>query len=315
MMNTLEMKIREAYRNHDVITKPALHQHIVQDELNQLALTGEIITPERIEEINDLAVNKDNICIYHLQTMKQIGRPVSAGYELHTVDDMVTLANTAQDVIGENLDMRCSWSDGQIISLAPSRNAQMQYAIDKTIFKRLFIMGKYGGLSPLCGSAGLYVHECTNMMELASISSARMTIRHTRNLPNRVDELVMKFNRITNSWELSQEHINNMALKTVNLGHYVDDVWNVDREKLEHTTRADNRARAIAQRYRNEQPPHFNPTSMHPNHLTVDGFSAFNAVQGYIQHNGIENTRNMSRAFKTLDSPRVKRAEQLILEA
>ena len=309
-MNTVIEQIKNAFP-FEVIKRPMLNMEKVESMLDHLAYMNTPITRETTELIMDTAKDKNAYRLYRSDTGQAVGNPVSESYQVHTRDDIIALTTTAIESLGTDAQLKMHWNDGHFIAVAPNKDAQIKCAVDNTLFKRIIVNGRYGGLSTLTGVAGLYRHRCTNLMMIQSVQSARMSIRHTANLPNRVNDLLMQFNTLNQSWELSSHKIEKMHRNEVNLGSYIDQVWEIDRDEDKPSTRADNRARAIATRWNNEQ-ENPRPTN-HAPHITTNAWEAFNAVQGHIQHNGSQTTHNLARAFKTLDAPRVKRAEVLAL--
>ena len=309
-METIRTQLQNAFP-FTVYKKPMLHMEKVESLLSHLIYMQAPVTPEAMEMIKDTASDERCFRLYRSDTGEAVGNPVSEGYVLHNLDNIITLTEAIQESLGCELKLRTHWNNGEFIIAEPTKEARLQCKADDALWKRVIVNGRYGGLSPLTGLAGLFRDTCTNLMMIESVQTAHMSIRHTANLPNRVDELLMKFNRLTDSWELSLDKINQMSRNTVNLGDYTDQVWQIERDPDKPNTRADNRARAIANRWNNEQ-PHRHP-SVYPYHIETNAWSAYNAVQGHIQHNGEQTTHNIGRALHTLDSTRVKRAEQLAL--
>lgn len=313
-MTTLIETIQNTFGHHQIQMEEASHSYLVEFGLRDLMQRGTPVQEHDIERIMDETNDSENVRLYHVDTRSNtktpIGRPVSSGYTPHTLEDIVALATTAQDALGCDARAKCHWSDGHFLSIQPTKDERLQCIADDSLFKRIRLTARYGGLSPLIGNAGLFRDRCTNLMEITTVKAARMAIRHTANLPNRVDELLMKFNTLTDSWQHSVATIDKMASNRVNLGEYVDAIWNVDREELEHTTRADNRAKDVLTRYRDEG------NRVHSNSafdVNANGWQAFNAVQGYVQHKGTGTSYSLGNAFSALDNPRVKRAEELAL--
>lgn len=244
-----------------------------------------------------------------------IGGAVKKNYNPHCVEDIKALAVAAMEGF-DGADLRCLWNDGHILVIEPTKEYRRSiFGTTDNIFPRAFVEAKYGGLSSLNGSLGLYRDVCQNLMLARSAGRVvKMNIRHSNNLGNHLKELIDQFRNLLNNWNGVADEIVKMNSKEIDFVSFIREVYPLP-EKPTETIQAkyDRRIREIIQRVQNERKS-FGRIITDLSKATA--WEAYNAVQGYEQHvRGRHNNPSYyDRALLALDSKEERKAYSLALE-
>lgn len=258
----------------------------------------------------------DHFGLFRSDTMACVGTAVSSRYEPHTTDDVVALAEAAGAAFDGAAAVRCYWSDGHYVTVAPTaewRRSVLDGGAD-TIWPRLIIRAGYDGRA-FRASLGMYRDLCRNLAELQSIGDQRhATIRHTASLRDRMDELVVQFRGVAGAWDRTVETAGRMQAATIDLGEYLTTLYPRGENDSARKTEANKRrAGSIIARIGRERLA----MGRSQGDLTrATAWEAFNGVQGYVQHTARRrgNAGTWDRAIAALADPAVRRAESLALE-
>ncbi len=246
------------------------------------------------------------------------GNSVSAGYHPHTTQDILTLVNAAS----QGLDITkvdCYFDKGHHVNLAPSDEHRLSiYGTEDNVFPRLIISAGYGGAA-FKASLGLWRDACDNLVLMREVSQTTVSIRHSAGLEKRVDELALTFLNLREKWGKVTNVVKAMEAKTVRFADFLRAVYP---EKEEATKRsksiAENRTEAIFKRIIRER--EFTGRPKMNLAYEVSAWEAFNAVQGYCQHDKSrrgdkDNTRsNLQTGLTAAADPAVAKAEKVAME-
>ena len=237
---------------------------------------------------------------------------VSEGYEPHTTEDIVALVQSAENLFGCETEATCYFDRGHYVVLKPSNDVRRAIFGSKyNMFPRMVVRARYNGLLDALG--GAFVDGCTNLIMMQAVHMMRTRIRHTHSLITKMDALKHDFSALDGNWERITEQAEFMQENKVNFAGYLDDLYGAPDDNAGALTRHKNRTRAIMDRMLRER---FEQGRGAIEGHSISGWEAYNAVQGYIQHDSPRNNNpsRIARAMLAIDSPIVKKAELLALQ-
>jgi Domain of unknown function (DUF932) len=253
--------------------------------------------------------------LFRSDTAKLVGSAsVTARYTPHTTDDVLALIEATQEVF-DGCTADCHFKDGHHVTLAPTED--MRRAIHGTndnIFPRLSINAGYDG-DAFKVYMGYFRDLCVNLHFMRSVKSTYVTIRHTNGLRGRMNELIAQFSGLRQGWEDLGTVITRMQSGTTTLDSFLDKIYGVP-EKAEgrEVTIHKNRTKAIFDRLMDERRRSNRPAI--DGNYTVSIWEAFNAVQGYTQHDSTrrKNATPFDRVLAASNDQNVLKAERLAYE-
>lgn len=254
--------------------------------------------------------------LFRSDTSKTVGNgSVTKRYVPHQTEDVLALVESAvQGFDAYDANVQCSFRDGHYVVIEPSK-ADRRKLIGATdsIWPRIFIRAAYDGRS-FMASMGFYRDACANLAMLRTISQTHVTIRHTSSLPEKMDELIAQFSVLRESWGTLQSVVEQMSQADIVLSEYLDSVYGAPpQEAGRGLTVHRNRTEQIVRRVMRERhalnQPNFGGT--------VSAWEAFNAVQGFVQHNATRkgNATPFQRALMAAEDATVLKAEKQALMA
>lgn len=250
-----------------------------------------------------------------------IGQPVGGGsvserYMPHTTDDIVALVEAAAPTFGGVSQVQCGFRDGHYLAIQPTREHRLSvFGSTDNVWPRLVITAPYGGKGSFRASIGYFRDACRNLAILRQVSGVSVTIRHTNSLRSKMDELVEDFSRLAGGWQALSAHIQQMEQTQVNMVEFLRAVYGEpNQESGRSVTIHRNRTEAIFRRLMRERATVGRPP-IQENDWTVTGWEAFNAIQGYAQHDATRrgNPTTMDRIMFAANDAAVARAEALVL--
>jgi len=252
--------------------------------------------------------------LFRSDTLDCVGVAVKQQYQPHTVEDIVTLVDSASSAFEGEATVECYWKDGHHITVAPSKEHRIQiYGREDNIFPRLVIKAGYNGTA-FSSCLGFYRDACKNLAMLRSVSDTCVKIRHTHSLHAHLEDLNATFQGLAAKWDGTVDSIQRMESTRTDLRQFIESVYPADSVAPRGSqSRANNRTDAIISRLRREQRETGRATTMLDN---VSVWEAFNAVQGYVQHDSSRrgNPTSFDRAIMAFDSPAVIKAESLAMQ-
>jgi hypothetical protein len=244
------------------------------------------------------------------------GGSVTAKYVPHTTDDVLALCEAASTVFEGVGEVNCYFRDGHYVFVQPSVEQRKEvFGTADNVWPRLMISAGYDGKA-FKASIGYYRDLCRNMHIIRAARETTVSIRHTCHLRSRMDELIGNFQTLQGSWKNVGIMIDRMENNRVSMVNFLDALYGKPDEASKRSmTEHRNRTEAIFRRLQNE----VSRTGRDPigSDFTVSGWMAFNAVQGYIQHEKTLKGRNKNaegfNILRSLSDTVVQRAEELAL--
>jgi hypothetical protein len=246
-----------------------------------------------------------------------VGRSsVSGRYVPHTTDDVLALVEAAGATFGGVADVRCFFKDGHYVAVQPSREyREAIFGTRDNVFPRLMIDAPYGGLGAFTATLGFYRDACRNMSILRQVTGSQVAIRHTSGLRLQMDELLVAFGSLERGWANLTNVMRGMEARRVRMTDFLTAIYGEpnDREGRSLTIHR-NRTEAIFRRLQKERMT--TGRGDIGSDFIVSGWEAYNAVQGYVQHDATRrgNPSEMARVVRAMHDSHVARAERLVLE-
>ena len=240
---------------------------------------------------------------------------VTKQYVPHTTDDVVALVEAAATAMNGIADVDCYFRDGHYVFIRPSVEDRREIYANDWVCPRFNISFGFDGKS--CKSTvGLYRITCANLTTMRSVRESTVCFRHTRNLRAHMQELIDTFGTLGDSWNSVVNAMERMESNKVNLVNFLDAIYGKpDQDSKRAVTVHRDRTERIVKRLLNEQGK-LNRPAMGSDFM-VTGWEAYNAVQGYTQHEvtrkGRNGTFDGAKLLLSLASTEVAEAERLAL--
>lgn len=255
--------------------------------------------------------------LFRSDTQKPVGKgSVSNVYVPHTTEDIVALCDAvsvAFDGIG-NVD--CHFRDGHYVVITPSDQQRLSiFGGNDNIWPRVVIGAGYDGKA-FRASIASYRDMCRNLHITRQCGTeTTIKINHNRNLRNHMDELISQFNNIKSGWNNLVDVVRNMERNRVSMIDFLDQIYGRPDENSKHAvSQHKNRTEAIFKRLQREVDMRGETMS---SDFVVSGWLAFNAVQGFIQHDKRRQGRNKNdhsaSLILSLTDKDIEKAEELAL--
>ncbi len=239
---------------------------------------------------------------------------VSDRYEPHTTEDINALVEAAGTAFGGVADVKCHFDHGHYVTVQPTKEQRLAvFGTKDNVFPRIVIDAGYGGQA-FRASLGLFRDACRNMMILRQAEGTNVSIRHTSCLRLQMDELIATFASLEAGWGNLSLVVQQMQNREVRMVEFLNAIYGEPKsDEGRSVTMHRNRTEAIFRRLSSERMV----TGRGPLNAdyVVSGWEAFNAVQGYSQHDSIRRGRptEMERIVRSLHDGRVAQAERLAL--
>ena len=240
---------------------------------------------------------------------------VSKIYVPHQTDDVLALVESAAHAFDDTISARCYFSNGHHVIIEPNQSRRREiFGTTDGVFPRIMIHAGYDGKA-FRATLGYWRDICENLAMLDSVSSTRVSIRHTSGLRSQMDDLIKKFEVLKESWESLTDMIVHLESGEVRMADFLEKVYGEPQEDSKRSeTRHRNRTTAIFQRLQTER-LRANRGEMNES-FEVTAWEAFNAVQGYVQHDASRKNKpdTIQRQIMAFNDPVVRRAETLALQ-
>lgn len=287
---------------------------------------------ERVKSIFDFSVDKlplsgpDNIktpCygLFRSDTGAFVGSGNNAktkNYVPHTTDDVIALVEATEEVFGDAANVACSFSTGHYVTVVPSNEYRRSiYGQNDNIFPRLIIRAGYDGQA-FSATVGYYRDLCKNLSMLRSVRSTTATIRHTNALRDHMRSLIDTFSYLKSGWDNLIETIEGMQAREVEVVSFVQEIYGTpDPDSQRAQTIHRNRMEAIIKRIIRERKWSGRPDLALVGDTTISAWEAYNAVQGYVQHEATRKsgTTDYNRMLLASKDKAVRKAEALAIAA
>jgi len=254
--------------------------------------------------------------LFREDTYDYVGKTsVTNRYEPHTTDDVIALCESAANAFQGDVRLKCHWNDGHYVSIAPTEQyRQSIYGTEDNIFPRVLIRAGYAGKS-FQASLGYYRDLCRNMAMLDSVSNCCVNIKHTHSLRTKIDDLIDDMRGLSAGWDNLTNVIERMESRRVGLAEFLASVYGEPEENSQRSESVHrNRAIAIYRRVARERTLSGRPV-LATHEPEVSAWEAFNAVQGYAQHEASRKRKpsEFDRMLLGLNDKYVSIAESLAL--
>ncbi len=225
------------------------------------------------------------------------------------------MVEAASAVFDGDAEVKSHFREGHFVKITPSRDYRKAvYGTADNIFPQLILSAGYDG-KPYVGGLGFMRDACLNLARLQTVSSTMVKIRHTKSLRPRIGELKESFKRLSEGWGNITTVADRMQASRVGLMTFLDKVYVPPAEDATTgaITRHANIMAKIFARVLAEQQKTGRPISQTQD-STVSVWEAFNAVQGYVQHEArSRQTDPFVRAMLSLSDPTVFKAETIAM--
>lgn len=248
--------------------------------------------------------------LWRSDTSECVGNAVSAKYNPHTTEDIVTLVEAARLAFDGELSLDMLWRQGHHLILKPTRESAVTIYGDDKIIPKLSIYGGFGG-TPFMGDAGFHRYTCANLAHLTRVHNVSATIRHTASMRDKMQLLVAKFELLRASWVETQTQIREMNERRFSVAGFMLDLFGAPPTEGRGRTVAESRIEKILGRLVSER-----SKLGIPQDTDASGWMLWNAVQGYLQHDVTRKEANKTlRGLDTWNDPILAKAEALALGA
>lgn len=255
--------------------------------------------------------------LFRSDTSKVVGTAVTHRYRCHQTDDVLAITEAAIEALAdEDIEVRTHFRDGHYVEYAPS-NAERRaiYGTADNIFPRFLLRAGYDGRA-FSVSLGYYRDLCSNLHIPRTVGRGIVrTIRHTSGLRSKMDELIHDFSELGKGWDAIQAAVQRMESREVVLTDFLNSIYGEpEKDSKRAVTVHKNRTEAIVRRLMGERVRSGRPQM--GGDFKVSAWEAFNAVQGYVQHeanrrSGFDNA--MDRLILANGDKAVHSAELLAL--
>ena len=255
--------------------------------------------------------------LFRSDTSGVVGKgSVTDRYLPHTTDDVVALSEAANEVFDDDIKVECHFRDGHYVNITPPDSYRRDlYKQRDNVFPRIMIRAGYDGRA-FGAAIGYYRDLCSNLSMMRSVKSCNVSIRHTRSLRTKMDELIETFAELKNGWKTLTEVITQMNLRTVVMTEFLNSIYGEpDTDSKRAVTVHRNRTEAIFRRLQRERAKSGRPAISQT--FEVSAWEAYNAIQGYSQHDSTRKSgaTNFDRILLASNDLAVHKAERLALAA
>ena len=241
---------------------------------------------------------------------------VSNRYVPHTTDDVCALVDAASEAFQDDVECRTHFRDGHYVEIKPTRADRLSiFGTTDNVWPRVMVRAGYDGRA-FSASMGYYRDVCQNMAIFRKVNGTTVSIRHTSGLRSKMRDLIQSFQILKSSWATLADLIQNLQNRQVSMVHFLDQVYGQPEPDAgqKAVTIHRNRTEAIFSRLYRERMVTGRPSLT--DDFMVSGWEAYNAIQGYVQHDARTKTGfkgEFDRILKAANDPGVHKAEALAL--
>jgi hypothetical protein len=246
--------------------------------------------------------------------MDYVGKPCSKHYVAHQSDDVLALVESAGEAFEGVGDVQCHFQNGHYVSIAPT-TAQRRaiYGTSDNIFPRFIVNAGYDGRA-FSAIMGFYRDACSNLAMMRQIEGTSVSIRHGSGLREKMDDLIQTFSVLRESWATLGDVIAELQTREVRMADFLDQIYEQPAEDSKRgKTVHKNRTEAIFRRLSRER--FATGRGAMDSQFNVSAWEAYNAVQGYVQHDATRkgSPSDFARIIQASNDSAVKKAESLAL--
>ena len=257
--------------------------------------------------------------LFRSDTNQVVGNgSVTKRYVPHQTDDVLALVDAAGEAFGGKINCTTHFRDGHYVSIQPTDHERLKvYDEQDNVWPRILINAGYDGRA-FQATMGYYRDLCRNLAELKRVEGTTVSIRHTSGLRGHMDSLIATFNTLKESWAGLSDIIMRLQNEEVQMVDFLNEIYpqpETDASKRGVTVHRD-RTEAIFKRLHSEQFRSNRPTMLRSSNYTVSAWEAFNAVQGYVQHDAQSKKgfkSDFDRILRASRDANVRKAESLVM--
>lgn len=288
-------------------------------------MTTTVAVSDRVRSAFDFSVDKFPLCgpesmrtpfygLFRSDNQSIVGSPVSRLYIAHQTDDVLALVDAVSEAFDGVANVECYFRDGHYVSITPSDQQRLNvFGTVDNVHPRVLIRAGYDGKA-FKASVGYYRDLCRNLSMIRKVSGTTVSIRHSSGLREKMGDLIKTFETVKNGWKSLSEVILHMENSRVSMVDFLDRVYGTPQETTGRAvTMHKNRTEAIFRRLQRERFESGRPSM--GSDFMVSAWEAYNAVQGYVQHdsNRRGGVSSFGRAIAATSDRAVQLAEQLAL--
>jgi hypothetical protein len=241
---------------------------------------------------------------------------VTSRYVPHQTDDVIALVEAAHEAFDGEIDLNCHFRDGHYVTVAPTKGERRAiFGTADNIFPRVIIRAGYDGKA-FSATMGYYRDACRNLAMLRSVNEASVSIRHTSGLRDKMDDLLSTFQTLKQSWATLADVVVELQNREVRMVDFLDQVYcQPDANSKRGVTVHKNRTEAIFKRLARER--FQTGRGQFDDSFTVSAWEAFNAVQGYVQHDATRKKNfagDFDRIILAAKDQKVIAAEKIVMD-
>ena len=261
--------------------------------------------------------------LFRSDTMDYVGKPCHKQYVAHQSDDVLALVESAGEAFEGVGNVKCHFRNGHYVSISPNNDQRRAiYGTSDNIFPRFIINAGYDGRA-FTAIMGFYRDACRNLAMMRQVEGTSVSIRHGSGLREKMDDLIQTFAVLKQSWATLSDVIAELQNREVGMADFLDEVYGQpDEDSKRSKTVHNNRTEAIFRRLSRERfitgrsrQMFGKPLFDNGSHITVSAWEAYNAVQGYVQHDASRkgSPSDFARIIQASNDTAVKKAETLAL--
>jgi len=255
--------------------------------------------------------------LFRSDTSEVVGNgSVTSRYVPHQTDDVLALVDAAGEAFEGNINCTTHFRDGHYVSIQPTDHERLKVYDDQdNVWPRILINAGYDGRA-FQATMGYYRDLCRNLAELKRVEGTTVSIRHTSGLRGHMDSLIATFNTLKESWAGLSDIIMQLQNEEVQMVDFLNEIYpqpETDASKRGVTVHKD-RTEAIFKRLQSERFRSNRPTM--GSDYAVSAWEAFNAVQGYVQHDAQSKKgfkSDFDRILRASRDANVRKAESLVM--
>lgn len=252
-------------------------------------------------------------------------KSVSPRYVPHTTDDVCALVDAAGEAFDGEIACKTHFRNGHYVSIEPTaeqRTAIYNETDSDNIFPRIIINAGYDGKA-FSATMGYFRDACSNLAMMRRVSGTTVSIRHTSGLRGHMNDLIAAFNTLKDSWGNLTTVIRSLESQQVRMTDFLNEIYGQPTPEQLALVATGGKVRAVAthqkrtekiwNRLNSERLQTGRPELAN----TVSAWEAYNAIQGYVQHdaqakNGFKGS--FDRILRASNDASVRKAEKLVLE-
>ena len=253
--------------------------------------------------------------LFRSDNAEHVGKPCSKNYVPHQSDDVVALVEAAGQAFEGLGETRCTFKNAHHVCVSPSlEDRRAIFGTADNIFPRFMIRGGYDGRGFLA-TMGFYRDACDNLAMLRQVEGTSVSIRHGSGLREKMNDLIQTFSVLKQSWATLGDVITELQSRELNMPEFLDQVYGQpDEDSKRSKTIHRNRTQAIFRRLSRER--FTTGRSTLGGDFTVSAWEAYNAIQGYVQHDASRkgSPSDFDRVIAASNDQHVRKAEKITME-